>query len=90
MALSDQIPPPAGLRKIREDLGLSQSELALALGFARNGERTIRQWESDPTFKPTGLAWAAMKYLRCTIMLLRESGDADFGEIETMLPECLR
>ena len=33
----------------RTELGLTQRQLAKALRFARNGERTLRRWESGET-----------------------------------------
>lgn len=91
MALTDQtIPPPAELKRIREGLGLSQSEFASALGFGRNGERTVWQWENDPTFKPTGLAWAAMRYLAGLDTMYRHLLGDDREKVRAILPECLR
>lgn len=40
---------PHELKTIRNKLGLSQSGLALALGMAKNGDRTIRRMESGAT-----------------------------------------
>lgn len=84
------IPSAAGLRKIREDLGLSQAEFASALGFGRNGARTIWQWENDDGYKPTGLAWAAIRYLAGLEKLYRLVDGTQREEIRQIFPECLR
>lgn len=99
--MTDQIPPPDELRRIREGLGLSQAEFAAALGFGPNGARTVRQWEQDQGFKPTGLAWAAIRYLfalwRCH-QNYEEADDVPTGDtaidmsrlIADALPEVMR
>jgi len=40
---------PEALRATRLRLGLSQLELAKALGMAPSGDRTVRRWESGRT-----------------------------------------
>lgn len=56
------IPPPGELRRLREGLRLSQSELASALGFGPNGDRTVRSWEQGDIV-PTPTAWCCFRYL---------------------------
>lgn len=90
-------PPTAGdLRLIREGLGLSQTELAGALGFGPNGAQTVRAWEygekDGKPFWPTPLAWAALRYLVMVVEMYqrmdRESENS--ARIRRLLPECLR
>ena len=38
---------PADLRKARKHLGLSQNELAGALGMGKNGYQSVSRWERD-------------------------------------------
>lgn len=62
--VTPEIPDGYVLRRMREDLHLSQSELALAIGFrGASGEKVVRQWETRADFHPTGAAWAAFRYL---------------------------
>lgn len=50
---------PADLKARRQRLGLSQGQLAQALGMAgRNGERTVRRWESGEYDIPGPVALA--------------------------------
>lgn len=67
-AQADRIPSPDELRKMREAMGLSQPELAEALGFGPiNGPDIIRAWEagerSGKTFTPKLPTLLAMRYL---------------------------
>lgn len=59
-------PSPAELRQVRESLGMSQPELAEALGFS-DGARTVRAWEAGErdgqAFKPSGTALQAFRFL---------------------------
>ncbi len=43
------LPPPAERRRIREAAGLSQSDVALALGVS---SPTVWRWEQEPGFSP--------------------------------------
>jgi len=94
--MSDEMPKPANLRKMRESLGLSQTELADALGFGVNGPRTIRAWESGERdgkpFHPTPTALAAFKYLICLYEVYEDPllDDVSRGKIYITLPEVLR
>lgn len=87
------IPKPSALREMRENLGLSQAELAEALGFASGGERTIRSWEKGERdgkpFEPTGLAWAAFRYLDILVTVYEElPASALRSRIGAVLPGC--
>ena len=50
MALCDTLSTPANLIKAkRQRLHMTQKELADAIGMSKNGDRTIRRWESGET-----------------------------------------
>lgn len=89
-----KIPPAGELKRIRESLGLTQSQLAAAIGFGPNGERTVWQWENDDGFKPTGLAWSAVRYLAGLADAHRAAKGANMpllaARIREMLPEAMR
>lgn len=95
--LRDPLPTPARLREIREAMGLSQMELASALGFGPNGAKTVRDWEagkraSEP-FRPTPTAWAAMRYLASIVSALKpyESiPDGDYDVLDNAAHEAMR
>jgi DNA-binding transcriptional regulator YiaG len=93
MQVSTAIPTNSQLRQIREHLGLSQAELASALGFRpQRGEHTVREWETDPDFHPTPLAWCALRYMLMVVEIYRET-DAEspaHAKISRLLPETLR
>lgn len=56
-------PRPKDLRAIRESLGLSLSQMAVAVGFeVKSGERRIRDWEVGNE-RPTGSALQAIRFL---------------------------
>jgi DNA (cytosine-5)-methyltransferase 1 len=40
---------PADLKSARKSLGLTQTQMADALGLGPNGRRTVRRWESGET-----------------------------------------
>ena len=90
MMVPIDIPTAGDLRQIREGLGLSQSEFGSVLGFGPKAERVVRRWEDDEAFRPTPLAWAAIRYL---VMLLDLYGQLPTGprtdKIRRLLPECL-
>lgn len=94
MYVGTEIPTPKGLCAIREHLGLSQMELATALGFnPKNGEHVVRKWESDPEhYRPTPLAWNCLRYLLLTVEVYREGNpeSASHAKIGRLLPESLR
>lgn len=54
---------PADLRAIRVDLGLSQADMARALGLGKNGGRTVRRYEAGQTV-PSGPVLKLYKALR--------------------------
>lgn len=54
---------PTQIKRIRDRMGLTQSELADALRLApKNGNRTVRAWEAGET-NITGPASLALEYL---------------------------
>lgn len=65
--LSSEIPTPEILRQLREEIGLSQSELASELGFTKNGADVVRGWESGirngQKCHPTNLAWRCFRLI---------------------------
>lgn len=85
------VPTSGDLRRIREGLGLSQSEFARALGFGVRADRVIRRWEDEEGFRPTPLAWAAIRYLVIVVELYGQmpAGDRK-GKIRNLLPEVLQ
>lgn len=91
-----EIPAPAVLREIREELGLSQSELAGALGFSPiKGPQNVRDWEhgrrDGKPYAPSGSAWAAFRYLVMLTVLYR-SDDAEEDrrhKLRRLLPACI-
>jgi DNA-binding transcriptional regulator YiaG len=92
MLVTTAIPDAGKLREIRERLGLSQPELAAALGFGVNGDRTVRSWEQDTDFRPTPLAWAALRYMLMVVEIYREidKESSASAKIARLLPEALR
>ena len=76
-----EIPSGNELRRMREELGLSQSELANALGFGANGAKVIRDWEhgdrADQPFKPNPTSWAAFRYLFLLVSIYRQLAPTD-------------
>ena len=91
-----EIPAPAVLRATREALGLSQAELAAALGFGPHGDKTVRDWEhgyrNGQPFQPTPTAWAAFRYLLMIVETLRAFGPdhPSTRKMRDLLPETLR
>lgn len=92
MLVTTAIPGPQDLRRIRERLGLSQAELAAALGFAASGERRVRAWESSEDDAPTPLAWTALRMMLMVVETSKEPsiGPSALAKIRAILPECLR
>jgi len=90
------IPSCGDLRRMREDLGLSQSELSGALGFGPNGAKTIRDWEhgrrDGAVFKPTPTAWTAFRYLNTLVVIYRQLAPTEplSAIVCLALPEVLR
>jgi len=90
------LPTPYELRLLRESLGLSQADMARALGFAASsGPKTVRDWEhghrDGGPFFPSPTAWAALRYLLMVVEIYRclPSG-AHRSRLAQILPECLR
>lgn len=96
MFLSAEIPTPSDLRRLRESLRLSQSELASVLGFSNGGDKVVRDWErgerGGSSFRPTPTAWAAFRHIAILVDLYRE--EVIFPKtkayLREMLPECLQ
>lgn len=92
MPILPTLPPSAdALRQLREQLGLSQSELAQALGFGANGARVVRGWE-DGTFVPNPTSWKALRYLVLVTSVYRamDPEQAATAVLGSMLPEAIR
>jgi DNA-binding transcriptional regulator YiaG len=60
---------PAELRDARRRLGLTQTELALALKLGGDGARTVRRWEDGQRPVPLVVALAID-------LMLRDDGEA--------------
>jgi hypothetical protein len=91
MMVPIDIPTAGDLRQIREWLRLSQAELGTVLGFGPKAERVVRRWETDSTFRPTPLAWAAIRFLVIVVDLYRAmaAGPAK-DKLSALLPEVVR
>lgn len=67
-----EVPGPNTLRLLREELELTQSQMADELGFTGNGRSNIRAWEigerDGEPFRPTPLAW---RYIRLLVIVRR-------------------
>lgn len=63
----DPVPAPDELRQLREEIGLSQAELATELGFGPNGPDVVRAWEigmrNGKPCAPTPLAWRCFRLI---------------------------
>lgn len=93
MMVTEEVPSGDGLRQIRERIGLSQTELAQALFKNAKNAHVVRKWETDREhFRPTPLAWTALRYLLVTVEVYRELDPASPAskKIANLLPECLR
>ena len=55
---------PNEFKTIRNKLGLKQNGMAEALGLAKNGDRSIRRWESGSTAIPEPVAMAVRSLTR--------------------------
>lgn len=91
--LSASIPPPDQLRAVRESLGLSQPELAAAIGV--NDDQVVRAWEQGQRqgrpFQPTPLAWAALRYLALAAKLYGQLPHGSTRHVIGLeLPEAMR
>lgn len=69
--ISADIPTADHLRRIRKDIGISQAELAQAIGLSKQ-TTVVHEWEAGMT-KPTKTQWAAVRFLYAAVLL--ESGD---------------
>jgi transcriptional regulator with XRE-family HTH domain len=92
MNLPIEEPSRLCLRECREYLGLSQNELAAAIGFRDNGADVIRAWEQGERygrpFAPTPLAWAALRMLVIAVRLWRSlPSGAERNAIGALLPQ---
>lgn len=92
LTLIPKDPPLADhLRLLREDLGLSQEELAEALGFGPNGHRVVRGWEKGGA-GPNPTSWKALRYLSILVAIYRgmDKEQAATAILGSMLPEAVR
>lgn len=98
-------PAPKELMRLREELELSQAELARELGFTANGETIVRAWEhgfrNGAPCRPMPLAW---RHIRIMVAIKRamicydrtghrDPGDAALSALAHLhdnLPECLK
>lgn len=93
MLIGFEVPGADTLRRLREYLGLSQSELAAELGFGRTGEHVVRRWEQDPDhYRPTPLAWTALRLTVIAVQAYRTLTEDNpvRGQMRTQLSERLR
>jgi DNA-binding XRE family transcriptional regulator len=75
----------------RESLGLTQAEFAKALGFSKNGESTVRRWETDGDFHPTPMAWNCIKFLVTLETVYRFLPHGEVRDrVREVLPEVIR
>ncbi len=95
-------PSPAEVKAIREEIGLSVSGFAAALGYPGQ-DRLVRAWEAGvragKPFPMPGSAIQAMKYLRGIIRIMRDYGSSAtyeannrqvLDDLRRILPEELR
>ena len=73
------IPDGATLRRLREEIGLSQSELADELGFKEgSGADIVRAWEkgerSGKPCHPTPLAWRCFRLMVVAVRAVSMGG----------------
>ncbi len=88
------IPQPADLRRLREEIGLSQKELAAELGFKKNGHNVIRDWEAGERdgepFAPSWLAWRCFRLLVIAWRATRLPKARAWEYVYDNLPEVMR
>ena len=92
LTLVPKDPPLAdNMRLLREDLGMSQNELAEALGFGPNGGKVVRSWESGES-APNPTSWKAMRYLSMLVAIYRamDKEQTATALLGSMLPEAVR
>ena len=70
-----EIPDGESLRSLREEIGLSQNELADELGFKESGADVIRAWEkgvrNGAQCRPTPLAWRCFRMLVVSVRAVK-------------------
>jgi DNA-binding XRE family transcriptional regulator len=87
------IPDGATLRQLREEIGLSQTELADELGFKESGADVVRAWEkgerSGKPCHPTPLAWRCFRLIvilwRATRAEKRDAWDFAYDHLSERL-----
>lgn len=81
------------LMEMREELGLSQHELARELGFKPQGVRSVRAWEGGEC-DPSPLAWRCLRLMVVCYRAVKadEIGGGDHGMAYLVrnLPEALK
>lgn len=89
-----ETPPPDTLRQLREELGLSQAELAAELGFTKNGAAVVRGWEAGKRngipCAPTPLAWRCLRLIVVLWRATRVEKNRAWDYAYDNLPERLR
>lgn len=70
------------IKEKRKKLGLTQKELADALGLGKNGERTIRRWENGETSPSTIEYRAIMNFANTTPYINIDENNARFKFID--------
>ncbi len=93
------IPTPAEVKAIREEIGLSVSNFAAALGYPGQ-DRLVRAWEAGTRagkpFPMPGSAIQAMRYLRGIARIVRRYEGGNYGpvrmsdDLRDLLPEEMR
>lgn len=89
-----EIPDGATLRALREEIGLSQAELAEELGFKANGADVVRAWElgvrNAKPCHPTPLAWRCFRLMVAIWRATRMSKNSCWEYAYDHLPDRLR
>ncbi len=92
--LSFEIPDGDTLRQLREEIGLSQPELAAELGFKESGADVIRAWEKGERggkpCHPTPLAWRCFRLLAVSWRATRLPKSGAWEYVYDNLPEVMR
>ncbi len=69
------------IREKRKKLGLTQKDLADALGMGRHGDRTVRRWENGET-RPSALEFTAIQRFAVEVPFEEDSTNSKFFYID--------